>query len=82
MGSVCLQTTAIPETPLIDEVFEIHGKAHGVSFEDFTKIMEGNTQRKRLTTLKELTAAAVFVASDEGSGITGTRLNITAGMII
>lgn len=80
--SVCLQTTAIPETPLIDEVFEIHGKAHGVSFDDFTKVMEGNTQRKKLTTLKELTTAAVFAASDEGSGLTGTRFNITAGMII
>lgn len=37
---------------------------------------------KHLTTLKELTNAAVFVASDEGSAITGTILNLTAGMIV
>jgi enoyl-[acyl-carrier-protein] reductase (NADH) len=44
--------------------------------------MAGQTHRKHLTTLKELTNAAVFVASDEGSAITGTILNLTAGMIV
>ncbi|MEO8770427.1 MAG: hypothetical protein ABI402_10095 [Ferruginibacter sp.] len=43
--------------------------------------MAGGTHRKRLTTLKELTDAAIFIASDEGSAITGTVLNLTAGMI-
>ncbi len=80
--SVCLLTTGIPETPLIDEVWEIHGKAHGITFEQFHAVMEGATHRKRLTTLKELTNAAVFVASDEGSAITGTIFNLTAGMIV
>jgi len=80
--SVCLLTTGIPETPLIDEVWEIHGKAHGITFEQFHAVMEGATHRKRLTTLKELTNAAVFVASNEGSAITGTIFNLTAGMII
>jgi len=80
--SVCLQTTGIPETPLIDEVWDIHGKSHGITFEQFHSMMEGMTHRKRLTTLKELTNAAVFVASDEGSAITGTSVNLSAGMIV
>jgi NAD(P)-dependent dehydrogenase (short-subunit alcohol dehydrogenase family) len=80
--SICLLTTGIPETPLIDEVWEIHGKAHGITFEQFHSIAEGDTHRKRLTTLEELTNAAVFVASDEGSAITGTILNLTAGVIV
>ncbi len=80
--SVCLLTTGIPETPLIDEVWDIHGKSHGIKFEEFHAMMEGMTHRKRLTTLTELTNAAVFVASDEGSAITGTIFNLTAGMII
>ena len=80
--SVSLLTTGIPETPLIDEVWEIHGKAQGITPEQFHNMMEGNTHRKRLTTLAELANAAVFVASDEGSAITGTILNLTAGMII
>lgn len=80
--TVCLHTTGIPETSLIDEVWEIHGKAHGIGFEQFHSVMEGMTHRKRLTTLKELTDASIFVASDEGSAITGTLLNLTAGMIV
>ena len=79
--SLCLLTTGIPETPLIDEVWEIHGKAHGISFEQFHEVMEGRTLRNKLTTLKELTAAAVFAASDEGSALTGTAFNLTAGML-
>jgi NAD(P)-dependent dehydrogenase (short-subunit alcohol dehydrogenase family) len=79
---VCLQTTGIPETSLIDEVWDIHGKAHGITYEQFNTGMENLTHLRRLTTLKELTAAALFVASDEGSAITGTTLNLTAGMIV
>lgn len=80
--AVCLLTTGIPDTPLIDQVWEIHGKAHGITFEQFHKVMEGRTHRNKLTTLKEFTDAAVFAASDEGSAISGTILNLTAGMII
>jgi NAD(P)-dependent dehydrogenase (short-subunit alcohol dehydrogenase family) len=79
--AVCLHTTGIPETSLIDEVFEIHGKAHGTNYEQFHAVMNSMTHRRRLTTLEELTNSAVFVASDEGSAITGTILNLTAGMI-
>jgi NAD(P)-dependent dehydrogenase (short-subunit alcohol dehydrogenase family) len=80
--SVCLLTTGMPETPLIDEVWNIHGKSHGITFEQFHEVMEGQTHRKRLTTIKELTNAAVFAASEEGSAITGTVFNLTAGMIV
>ena len=80
--AVCLLTTGIRETPLIQEVWEIHGKAHGITMEQFHSVMEGNTHRKRLTALEELTNAAVFIASGEGSAISGTILNLTAGMIV
>ncbi|PWT77660.1 MAG: short-chain dehydrogenase [Bacteroidetes bacterium] len=80
--SVCLLTTGIPETSLIDEVWNIHGKAHGISFQQFHQAMEGATHRKKLTTLAELTNAAVFAASDEGSALSGTIFNLTAGMIV
>ncbi len=80
--SVCLLTTGIPETPLIDEVFAIHGKAHGTNYEQFTEVMSSMTHRKRLTTLDELGNAALFAASDEGAAISGTVLNLTAGMLV
>src|SRR5207302_10111250 len=31
--SVCLLTTGIPETSLLEEVWQIQGKAHGITFE-------------------------------------------------
>ena len=80
--SVCLLTTGIPETPLIDEVWEIHGKVHGMAFEEFHASMESGTHRNQLTTLKELSYGAVFAASDESTSLSGTTLNLTAGMII
>ena len=80
--SVCLLTTAIPDTPLIDEVFNIHGKVRGTDYHQFRSVMESGTHRGRLTSLEELSNSAVFVASDEGSAITGTILNLTAGMIV
>jgi len=80
--SVCLLTTGIPETALIEEVWQIQGKAHGITFEQFHSFMEDMTHRKLLTRLKELTDTAVFAASDEGGALTGTVINLTAGMII
>lgn len=84
--AVCLLTTAIPETPVIkkafEELFEANARASGVTLEQFNAGIEGGTHRKQLTRLKELTDAAVFAASDEGSAITGTVLNLTAGMIV
>lgn len=83
---VCLLTTAIPETPVIDaafkELFEAKKKEGNITAEQFNAAITSNTHRKQLTTLKELTGAAVFAASDEGSAITGTVLNLTAGMIV
>jgi NAD(P)-dependent dehydrogenase (short-subunit alcohol dehydrogenase family) len=84
--AVCLFSTAIPETPIIrnafTELFEATAKGNGMSRAEFDTVVASSTHRKKLTTLKELTDAAVFVASDEGSAITGTVLNLTAGMIV
>lgn len=79
--TVCLMTTSIPETSLMNEVWRIRAKSRGITVEQLRTTIEGMTHLKRLTTLKELTDTAVFVASDEGSAITGTVINLTAGMI-
>ncbi len=84
--AVCLLTTAIPETPIIEEAFkelyETQAKGQGITITQFNGMVAGGTHRKRLTTLKELTDTAIFAASDEASAITGTVLNLTAGMIV
>lgn len=80
--AVCLLTTGLPETPLVDEAFTSYAKAQYLSYEQFLSLAEGKTHRKRLNTLAELTNTAIFAASDEGSAFTGTALNLTSGMIV
>ncbi len=80
--SVCILTSAMPDTPLINEVYSLHAKAHNIDYKQFHAGMEGKTHTKRLASIEDLANAAVFVASDEGKAITGTILNLTAGLVI
>ena len=80
--SVCILTSAMPDTPLIDEVYSLHAKAHNIDYKQFHAGMEGKTHTKRLASIDDLANAAVFVASDDGKAITGTILNLTAGLVI
>ena len=77
--AVCLRTTGLPETPTMDVVFGIHGRALGIPPEAFRKFLEMRTHTQRSTTLTELTGAAVLLASDLARGFTGSVLNLTAG---
>ncbi|HEU5078713.1 MAG TPA: SDR family oxidoreductase [Opitutaceae bacterium] len=77
--AVCLRTTGLPETETITTVFGLHAKAIGVAREQFQSIMESMSHHRRSTTLKELSSAATFAASDLGAGLFGTVLNLTAG---
>lgn len=79
--SVYLLTTAIPQSPVMDEIFDIHCRYHGTSYEEFTKVINGRPHIDRLTSLEEFANAAIFVGSDESSAMSGTVLNLTAGMI-
>ena len=79
--AVCLRSTGIPETATIDVVFGLHAKAHGIGREQFQSLMEGNTHRRRSTTLLELANVAAFVASDRAAAMTGTVVNVTGGIV-
>lgn len=80
--AVCLRTTGMEETPLIDVVFGLHAHAYDITREQFAATMAAQTHRKRATTLAELADAAVFVASDRAVAMTGTVANLTGGMIV
>ena len=43
--------------------------------------MESTTHLRRLTTLAELSNAAVFFASDRASAFSGTILNLSGGAV-
>lgn len=80
--SVCILTSAMHDTPLINEVYDLHAKAHNIDYKQFHAGMESRTHVGRLTSVHDLAAAAVFAASDEGKSLTGTILNLTAGLVV
>jgi NAD(P)-dependent dehydrogenase (short-subunit alcohol dehydrogenase family) len=80
--AVCIRSSGMPETGTIDVVFGLHAKALGISREQFQTAIEGMSHRKRSTKLIEVANAAVFLASDLGSGMTGTVANLTGGLIV
>jgi NAD(P)-dependent dehydrogenase (short-subunit alcohol dehydrogenase family) len=80
--SVCILTSAMPDTPLIDEVYGLHAKAHGIDYKEFHAGMESKTHTRQLTSIRDLAVAAVFAVSDEGRSLTGTILNLTSGLVV
>jgi NAD(P)-dependent dehydrogenase (short-subunit alcohol dehydrogenase family) len=81
-GELRSSLAQVPETKTIDVVFGLHAKAIGIPREQFLAIVEGMTHRKRSSTVAEVANAAVFLASDQASGMTGTVANLTGGMIV
>jgi NAD(P)-dependent dehydrogenase (short-subunit alcohol dehydrogenase family) len=78
---VCLMPNAIPETITIRENFKRYAKAAGASPAEYQARIESMTHLRRLTTLAELANAAVFLASDQASAMTGTVVNLSGGGI-
>jgi NAD(P)-dependent dehydrogenase (short-subunit alcohol dehydrogenase family) len=72
---VCLRPDAIPETWAVEPGGDIN--ASGVK-----PYMEDGTALGRLPTLAEVANAAVFMASDWASAMTGTVANLTCGSIM
>jgi NAD(P)-dependent dehydrogenase (short-subunit alcohol dehydrogenase family) len=80
--AVCIRSTGMPETETIDVVFGLHADAMGIPREQFQGFVESLTHRKRSTRVSEVAEMAAFLASDRGSGMTGTVANLTGGMIV
>ncbi|KAA0111078.1 SDR family NAD(P)-dependent oxidoreductase [Mycolicibacterium sp. P1-5] len=80
--SVCLRTTGMVETPVIHDVYRLHADAIGIPKDELFAAEAAMTHRKRPTTLAELTAVAVFLASDGAAAMTGTVANLTGGLIV
>jgi len=76
-----LRQDAIPETGTIKEVFGIHARAHGISWEQFHEMIAGFSHRRRLTTLAEVANVAAFLVSDAACAMTGTIANLTLGAL-
>ena len=56
-------------------------KTPGTTDEQFRAFLARTTHPRRTMTLAEVANVAVFVASDQASGMTGTTVNLTMGAL-
>jgi NAD(P)-dependent dehydrogenase (short-subunit alcohol dehydrogenase family) len=78
---VGLRPQAMPETRTIKDAFEPRAKASGMTWEQWQEMLASRTHPRRLMTLEEMANVAVFMASDQASGMTGTTVNLTMGRL-
>ena len=78
---VGLRPQAMPESATIKEAFEPRAKASGLTWEQWQEMLASRTHTRRLMTLEEMANVAVFMASDQASGMTGTTVNLTMGSL-
>jgi NAD(P)-dependent dehydrogenase (short-subunit alcohol dehydrogenase family) len=78
---VGLRPQGMPETRTIRDAFEPRAKATGMTWQQWQEFLASRTHPRRLMTLEEMANAAVFMASDKASGMTGTTVNLTMGSL-
>jgi NAD(P)-dependent dehydrogenase (short-subunit alcohol dehydrogenase family) len=78
---VGLRPQGMPETLRIQESFGSYANASGMTWEQFQELLASRTHTRRLSTLEEMANAAVFLASDKASGMTGTTVNLSMGSL-
>jgi NAD(P)-dependent dehydrogenase (short-subunit alcohol dehydrogenase family) len=78
---VGLRPQGMPESRTIKEAFEPRAKASGMTWEQWQEMLASRTHPRRLMTLAEMANVAVFMASDQASGMTGTTVNLTMGSL-
>ena len=78
---VGLRPQGMPETRTIREAYEPRAEASGMTWEEWQASLASKTHPRRLMTLEEMANVAAFMASDQGSGMTGTTVNLTMGSL-
>lgn len=78
---VGLRPHGMPDSSTIREVFGLHAKAWGMTWEQFHDVIAMKTHGRRLTTLAEMADMAAFMASDKASAMTGSIVNMSLGSL-
>lgn len=68
--------------PRIDRVIDMQAEARGLTASQVRAEFEAESPLGRMTLPREIATAAVFLASDAASGITGIDLNVNAGVVM
>jgi 3-hydroxybutyrate dehydrogenase len=67
------------ETDLMQEVGPLVAQQAGTTYEDFLQGYANESMIKRLNTVEEVAACAVWLSSDPGGGVTGAMINVDGG---
>jgi NAD(P)-dependent dehydrogenase (short-subunit alcohol dehydrogenase family) len=78
---VGLRADGMPDSGTIQEVFGIHAKAHGMTWQQFHDVVAGKNHWRGLASLAEMANVAAFMASDAASAMTGTTVNLSMGAL-
>ena len=79
---VCLRSAGSPDAPGVARSFQHLGAQLGISTKEFEATIAARTALKRLPLLAEVANAAVIMASDRASAITGAVANVTSGEVM
>jgi 3-oxoacyl-[acyl-carrier protein] reductase len=71
-----------PDTPAVEEVLAIHARANGAPPDAVGGGMASATLLGRLPRVAEVANAAVIMASDYASAMTGVIANVTCGLVV
>jgi NAD(P)-dependent dehydrogenase (short-subunit alcohol dehydrogenase family) len=86
VGEYGIRVNAVSPGPIQGErIFNVvrnRVAATGASFDDTLKALAANNSLKRLATEEEVAAVALFLASDESSGVTGQTVPVSCGQRI
>jgi enoyl-[acyl-carrier-protein] reductase (NADH) len=66
----------------VEHTFEEHARRLGITRDAFEASLSAGTLLKRLPKLAEVANAAVIMASDRASAITGAVANVTCGAFV
>lgn len=82
---ICLRSHAIADAVAVGsytaDVFRPKATAVGLSVEAWLEGAAGTTMLGRLPTLEQIAETAAFLASDRAGAMTGTVVNVTAGLV-
>ena len=67
------------ETDLMKDVGPLVAQQAGSTYEEFLQSYANESMIKRLNTVEEVAACAVWLASDPGGGVTGAMINVDGG---
>lgn len=77
---VGLRPHGMPETTTMKEVLDAKAST-GITWEQFQGYLASSNHTRRVMRLEEVAHMAVFMASDQASGVTGTTVNLTMGSL-